>query len=101
MLGITDIDLKETRFYQDVFAEGWREGWREARLEMRLENLLEGQNESQRLCEVCLLRWQLTRRFGPIPDWAEQQLTQATTEQLEAWALRVLDATSLDSVLRW
>ena len=92
MLGITDIDLKETRFYQDVFAEGWREGWREARLETRLENLLEGQHESQRLCEVCLLRRQLTLRFGPLPDWVDQQLSQATTEQLEAWALRVLDA---------
>ena len=96
MLGITDIDLKETRFYQDVFAEGWRE----ARLETRLENLLEGQHESQRLCEVCLLRRQLALRFGPIPDWADQQLSQATTEQLGAWALRVLDATSLDAILR-
>ena len=102
MLGITDIDLKETRFYQDVFAEGWREGWQEgwqeARLEMRLKNLLEGQHECQRLCEVCLLRRQLTRRFGPLPDWAEQRLQNAPLAELESWAERVLDAPTLDAV---
>ena len=26
----TEIDLKQTRFYQDVFAEGYLEGYREA-----------------------------------------------------------------------
>jgi hypothetical protein len=42
----------------------------------------------------------LALRFGSLPDWADQQLSQGTTDQLEAWALRVLDADSLDSVLR-
>ena len=84
MLGITDIDLKQTRFYKDVLAEGRKEG------------LQEGKQEG----EARLLRRQLNLRFGPLPDWAEKQLSQATTEQLEAWALRVLDANSLDSVLR-
>jgi len=46
------------------------------------------------------LRSLLTRRFGPLPDWADQHLSQAGTEQLEAWALRVLDANSLEAVLR-
>jgi Uncharacterized conserved protein len=78
MLGITDIDLKQTRFYQDVLAEGRQEGQQEG--------------------EARLHRRQLTLRFGPLPDRAEQQPSQATTEQLEAWALRVPDASSLDSV---
>jgi predicted transposase YdaD len=88
MLGITDIDLKQTRFYQDVLAEGRQGAWREGRQEGRQEG------------EASVLRRLLTLRFGPLPDWAEQQLSQANTEQLETWAIRVLDANSLESVLR-
>jgi Domain of unknown function (DUF4351) len=40
----------------------------------------------------------LTRRFGPLPDWAETKLTQASTDQLEHWADRILDAESLEAV---
>ena len=83
MLGITDIDLRQTRFYQDVLAEGRQEGKQEGRQEG----------------EARLLRRLLTLRFGPLPDWAEQHLRQATTDQLEAWALRVLDANSLAAIL--
>jgi hypothetical protein len=49
--------------------------------------------------ETKLLRRQLTRRFGPLPDWAETRLAQATTEQCEEWADRLLDADSLEGVL--
>jgi predicted transposase YdaD len=80
MLGLTDIGLKETRFYQNVLAEGRQEGRQEG--------------------EARLLRRQLNLRFGTLPDWADQQLNQATTDQLEAWALRILDADSLEAVLR-
>ncbi len=48
--------------------------------------------------QAALLRRQLTRRFGPLPDWAEERLTQAELAQLEAWADRVLDADTLDAV---
>ena len=40
------------------------------------------------------------RSGGPLPDWADQHLSQAGTEQLEAWALRVLDEKSLEAILR-
>lgn len=69
-----------------------QEGHQEGRLEGRQEGRLEG--------EAHVLRRLLALRFGPLPDWADQQLSQGTTDQLEAWALRVLDADSLDSVLR-
>ena len=100
MLGITDIDLRQTRFYQDVLAEGRQEGRQEGRHEGRQEGRKEGQTEGRQAEATRLLRSLLTRRFGALPDWADQQLSQATTDQLEAWALRVLDADSLESVLR-
>ena len=50
--------------------------------------------------EAHILRCQLTRRFGPLPEWAETKLNDAGQPQLEAWALRVLDAPTLEEVFR-
>lgn len=82
MLGLQDIDFKETRFYQDVFAEGRTEGWTKGRAEG----------------EVQMLRRQLTRRFGPLPEWVNLRLQKADSAQLEAWADQVLDAKTLEGV---
>ena len=46
-----------------------------------------------------LLEHQLTRRFGTLPDWGRERLTQATVEQLDRWGDRVLDAESIQAVL--
>ncbi|MEI2644506.1 MAG: DUF4351 domain-containing protein [Candidatus Competibacter sp.] len=48
--------------------------------------------------QALLLRRQLTRRFGPLPEWAEARLNQADSTQLELWALRVLEAGSLEEM---
>jgi len=48
--------------------------------------------------EVIVLLRQLTRRFGPLPAWVEERLTQASRQALEAWAERVLDAQQLEDV---
>ncbi|CDH43061.1 DUF4351 domain-containing protein [Candidatus Contendibacter odensensis] len=49
--------------------------------------------------EALLLRRQLVRRFGTLPEWAEQRLKQATTAQLETWGDQVLEAATLTEVL--
>ena len=73
MLGL-DTELKQTRFYQEVFAEGETEG------------------------ELKLLRQLLIHRFGVLPGWAEAKLAVAAPAQLEAWGERVLDAATLEEV---
>jgi hypothetical protein len=40
----------------------------------------------------------LARRFGTLPDAVRARLASATVEQLESWALKILDAKSLDEV---
>jgi len=40
----------------------------------------------------------MTRRFGPLPDWVEQRLAQATPMQLVAWADRLVDARTIDGL---
>jgi hypothetical protein len=77
---------------QQLRQEGRQEGHREGRQEGRREGIPQG--------EALILRRQLTRRFGPLPDWAEQALQAAPPERLEALADRILDADSLDSVFR-
>ncbi|WP_295448772.1 hypothetical protein [uncultured Thiodictyon sp.] len=41
----------------------------------------------------------LARRFGALPDWAEQRLAAASEAQLETWADGVLDANILTEAL--
>ena len=57
-----------------------------------------GREEGRKEGEALLLRRQLLRRFGAVPAWAETRLQGATTEQLEAWGERILDAATLDEV---
>jgi hypothetical protein len=48
--------------------------------------------------EVIVLKRLLTRRFGPLPAWAEQRLEQASPQELEGWAEHVLEAQQLEDV---
>lgn len=119
MLGeIFHVELKQTRFYQDVFREGEMEGKKEGReeghMEGRIEGLKEGQKEGRKeglkeghqegqkegrqQGERLVLRRMLVKRFGALPEWAEQRLIDADIAQLEQWTDRILDATTLDEV---
>lgn len=48
--------------------------------------------------EGTILRRQLTRRFGPLPQDILDRLADADAAKLETWADRVIDAASLDEV---
>ncbi len=77
------LKLGEIREDVMTFAEQLiREGRREGRLE-----------EAR-----AILRRQLSRRFGTLPEWAELRLSGATTSELEDWSERLLDAPNLESV---
>ncbi len=60
----------------------------------RAKALAEGMAEGRR----AVLSKQLTRRFGALPVSAQQLLREANEEQLDDWALRMLDAASLEQV---
>ncbi len=98
MLELHDVDLRQTRFYQEVFAEGRTEGEAKGRTEGEAEGRTEGEAKGRTEGEARLLRKLLVRRFGPLPAWAEARLTGAEPMQLEAWAERVLEAATLEAV---
>jgi predicted transposase/invertase (TIGR01784 family) len=74
MLNLQEVDLKKSRFYQEVWGEGRQEG------------------------EQLLLQRMLIKRFGKLPESMQQRLQVASLEQLESWSDRLFDATTLESV---
>ncbi|MEI2414554.1 Rpn family recombination-promoting nuclease/putative transposase [Orrella sp. JC864] len=80
------------RWKQQGLQEGRQQGLREGRRE--------GHQEGRREGESLLLRRQLVRRFGALPKQVDRRLTQAGSEELQAWAMNVLDARTLEEVFR-
>jgi hypothetical protein len=72
-------------------AEGRAQGRAEGRAEGKVEGKAEGKAEGR--AEV-LLR-QLTARFGPLPGDLTARVRSASSDALDHWALRILDARSL------
>ena len=83
MLGLTQINLTQSRFYQEVFAEGEIKGKTEGKTEGKAETL-------KRL---------LTRRFGRLPKWAIARIDGAVQKQLDHWVDATLDAATLEEVI--
>lgn len=64
----------------------------------REEGLKEGIEQGIELGEARLLKRQLTKRFGPMPEWVVAKIDEATTDQLEIWSEQILDAESVEAV---
>jgi len=50
--------------------------------------------------ELTILRRQIEKRFGPIPAWAEERLANWPPRDLEELGVRMLDAQSLEDLLK-
>ncbi|MCI5120374.1 MAG: DUF4351 domain-containing protein [Candidatus Electrothrix sp. AUS4] len=48
--------------------------------------------------ELLLLSRLLKKRFGELPEWAEQMLKEASGRMLEVWSERILTAAALEDV---
>ena len=48
--------------------------------------------------KAAMLRRQLVRRFGELPEWAERRLTDADSDELDQWGESLLEAKNLTSV---
>ena len=88
--------LEEVRVSLLQRAEKWTQEWLEEGREEGLEKGL----EKGRLAMAKVLKHHLQLRFGVLPAWATDLIDRADVDTLEAWAYRVLDATSLEDVLK-
>jgi len=50
--------------------------------------------------ELTVLRRQIEKRFGVLPGWAEERLAARSTTELEELSVRVLDAQSIEDLLK-
>ena len=71
-----------------------RIGIAKGRVEGQVEGIAKGRVEG----ETKLLKRQLERRFGALPAWATEKLSNASESALEAWGEAVLTAPTLDAV---
>jgi len=98
MFELKDIELKQTRFYQQVFGEGRLEGM-EKGIEKGVEKGIEqGIEQGLVMGEAALLLRLLERRFGPLPAATRQRIAAADADTLLLFGERVLDAQSLEDV---
>ncbi len=87
--GIDRMDyFRELILNNEVLGPEYRRGLEEGELKGRLEG------------ELTVLRRLLERRFGSIPQWAEERLNSQGIEDLEALSVRILDAGSLEQLLQ-
>ena len=80
----------ELTLLRDAREEGREEGLR--------DGVKKGVEEGLALARTALTR-QLTRRFGPLPEWAALRVQQAPPAQLDAWLDRIFDAPTLQAAL--
>ena len=94
MLTLDNIELKQTRFYQEIAQEEGEKG----RLIGRQEGRQEGRQKSQRMVSRMM-----RHKFGvnPAVQQAEQQLPMLDVEQLEELAEALLDLTDTQALTRW
>ena len=59
-----------------------------------------GQEEGRQEGELTILRRQIAKRFGPIPAWLEERLVRCSASDLEELSDRVLDAQSLEDLVK-
>jgi len=93
VLDLQEVDLKRSRFYQEIFAEGREEGHEEG----RDQGVTEGRRSEARQLVDRLLR----RRFQSLPAAIEPRLSALSLERLELLAEDILGFGSLDDLERW
>ena len=79
-------ESKKVQYITSVERIGMAKGIAKGRIEGRVEGVSR------------LLRRQLERRFGVLPEWASDQLTRASEQQLEVWGEALLTAPTLEAV---
>jgi predicted transposase YdaD len=102
MLDLKDPELRNTRFFQDVFLEGQLEGREIGRVEGRQEGRQEGQQEGRqegreeareegRRREAALVLRLLRRRLAALPAGTEERIAALPIAALESLGEALLD----------
>jgi len=90
-----EIDIESNVLLREIrdagYAKGFAEGLARAAARREKRGELKGQAR--------LLRFQLKSKFGPVPDWVDERLAQASAADVERWGVKILTARSIESAL--
>lgn len=94
----TALDDNEMEQYQRQFPQ---ESTTMASLSDRLraEGMHKGMQQGLHEGVEGTLRKLVALKFGPLPEWADQQLRSASDAQLDEWVTRILTSDSLENLL--
>ena len=103
MLALNEVELRQTRFYQEVSAEGRQEGHQEGKQEGLQEGKQVGLKEGKQEECILLLSRLLRRKFGLQPQLENslQELTSLPLEKLEDLADALLDFNVVSDLETW
>jgi predicted transposase YdaD len=98
MLGtIVEEEVKKVPILNDILQhEILGREYKRGRQEGRKEGRQEGRQEEG----LTILRRQIEKRFGSVPNWAEERLAKLSAKELEELSVRVLDAKSIETLLK-
>ena len=74
--------------------------YKRGRQEGLKEGLKEGLHEGRQEGERALLSQLIQKRFGSLPEWANQRLSQASEQELSNLSNRLFEAQTLEELLR-
>ncbi len=89
---------REAEEFDKIMAELEDEEVQAMKMSMKEWWTKEARDEGVRQGEASVLKRLLRRRFNQLPNWIDQRLEQASRQELEGWADRVLDAERLEDV---
>ena len=87
-----DLDIRDHEVLGPMFIKAEQKG--------RQEGLQKGLREGLQAGELTVLRRLIEKRFGALPSWAFEKLAAMPASELETLSERVLDARSVDELLR-
>jgi hypothetical protein len=64
------------------------------------KGLQQGVQQGVQQGELTVLRRQMEKRFGSLPQWAAERLSKLSAKELEDLSVRVLDAKSIEDLLK-
>jgi hypothetical protein len=88
-------DLDEVKVMLATRIKQWEKDIHQAGLEKGIE---QGIEQGLKKGESTILMKMLELKFGPLPPWAADKLTQADAADIEQWAANLLSAQTLEAV---
>lgn len=94
ILDLKKMDITQSRFYQEIIAEGRQEGHQEGRQEGLQEGLQEGRQEEA----LALVLRQLKRRLGELSNYQVERIRPLSVVQLEELGEALLDFSNVEDL---